>query len=74
MPLQAAPHAVQSKIKSMCDAVGIQTAADHLGISYESLKSVYGGLRVRAGTIALIEKNIGKPAPKAKPKKKGKKK
>lgn len=75
----------QPRVKTLIDAHGIQAAADHLNISYESAKSIYAGLPVRKGTIALVEANIDKPfangkaskkpiKKKSAPKKKGSKK
>lgn len=62
-----------SQVKTLVDEHGIRAIADHLHVSYESLKSIYAGakvggpgLTVHAGTMALVEKNLKKPFPKKK--------
>jgi hypothetical protein len=54
---------LQSTVRSLVDKIQLRPAADHLEISYESLKSVCAGYEVRAGTIAQIEKMLQKPLP-----------
>lgn len=51
----------QNQVKTLVDTHGIRAVADHLGVSFESLKSIYAGLHVRAGTMALVVSNLSKP-------------
>lgn len=56
----------QSAVQALVKAHGLYVTAKHLGISLESLKNVYGGLPVRAGTLLLVEQGLKKSPPKPK--------
>jgi hypothetical protein len=53
-----APPLLRARVVQLVAAVGSSDAAKQLGIGLEALARVAGGLGVRRGTIALVERNI----------------
>ncbi len=49
---------LSSRVRAIIERAGLAAAARELGVAREALARVAGGLRVRRGTIALIEQAL----------------
>lgn len=49
---------LRKRVRALVDARGVDRAARALGLTKEPVLRFCAGLEVRAGTIALVERNI----------------